>query len=171
MEAKLIKVLEHYHLYVGDKAIATTIVGNPMLLPNLSLKNCQAIELGYDLDELIDRAFDNMGYHSTVTHHEESQFKLGYKVAFKEAIEILVNEKFNRQDVIHALTYGVREAKNGRTHSQILEEYRNTHLIQQTEWDVEIVTTKRMENGKSGLDVPIIKPKLDADGCLILKKI
>ena len=52
METKLIKVLEHYHLYVGDKAIATTIVGNPMLLPNLSLKNCEAIERGYDLGEL-----------------------------------------------------------------------------------------------------------------------
>ena len=45
------------------------------------------------------------------------------------------------------------------------------HSQQQTEWDVEIATITRMENGKSGLGVPIEKIKLDPDGCLILKRI
>jgi hypothetical protein len=44
-------------------------------------------------------------------------------------------------------------------------------LQQPTEIEVEIVTTTRMENGKSGIDTPTIKPKLDSEGCLILKHV
>jgi hypothetical protein len=40
-----------------------------------------------------------------------------------------------------------------------------------TEWDVEIVTITRMENGKSGLDAPVERAKLDENGYLILKRI
>jgi hypothetical protein len=55
MKAKLIRVLDQYHLYDGDKAIATTIVGNPMLLPNLSKENCDEIFGVVDVEEIADR--------------------------------------------------------------------------------------------------------------------
>ena len=154
MKAKLIKVLEHYHLYDGDKAIATTIVGNPMLLPNLSLKNCQSIELGYDLENMAD--FYGAKAKGSL------DFKLGankgFEDGFQKAIEILGDKKFSEDDIRKAILLSMKYNDNAVIKS-----------LQQTEWDVEIVTTTIMENGKCGLDVPIIKPKLDADGCLILK--
>ena len=85
METKLIKVLEHYHLYDGDKAIATTIVGNPMLLPNLSLKNCQVIELGYDLDELAE---EGVKFHEQDEIHRPNSENL-YKKGFQKALELM----------------------------------------------------------------------------------
>ena len=57
MKAKLYKVENTFYLKVGETILGTS--SNPNLSASirysLSLKNCQAIELGYDLDELIDK--------------------------------------------------------------------------------------------------------------------
>ncbi len=66
MKAKLIKINDGQPdggFYIIRDLNGDAIEGK------LSLKNCQAIERGYDLDELVNRAFDYMGYHSTVTPH------------------------------------------------------------------------------------------------------
>ena len=96
----------------------------------------------------------------------------GFIKGFDKAMELNKDKVFTRADMIHALTYGVREAKIGRTHSQILEEYRTSHLQQPTEIEVEIV----MERIPDGLDeschIQYAKvPKLDSEGNLILKKL
>ena len=98
METKLIKVLEHYHLYVGDKAIATTIVGNPMLLPNLSLKNCEEVERGYDLDTEVENIVKTI-----VPDDRGKDIWYGTSMAvgkqcFKKALEILGDKKFSEGD-------------------------------------------------------------------------
>lgn len=178
METKLIKVLEHYHLYDGDKAIATTIVGNPMLLPNISLKNCQAIELGYDLDELAKEFVDyeDSLYHSTI--------KNTYMHGFQKAIEILGDKKYSEDDVNLAFVLGKNkdESRIGKLINS---------RLQQTEWDVEIemgntpiwedsdiqghVVCKKCGEWNESQIIPynckcVSKPKLDANGCLILKR-
>ena len=53
MKAKLYKENDGYSLFVDGKIFGDTD-GHPLkaITNKLSLKNCQAIELGYDLDEL-----------------------------------------------------------------------------------------------------------------------
>ena len=160
MEGKLIKVLDHYHLYVGDKAIATTIVGNPMLLPNLSLKNCQAIEDGYDLDELAKEYFKSTNENAVLWRH------IDFKAGFQKALEILGDKKFSEDDVNLAFVLG-KNKDESRINKLI------NSKLQQTEWDVIIKTT--CDGMVTGLccsevcDCNII-PKLDEDGCLILSQ-
>ena len=143
MRAKLIKLN-------GEYLLNPSIVGS-----KLSLKNCQEIANGYDLENMAD--FYGAKAKGSL------DFKLGankgFEDGFQKALEILGDKKFSEDDVKKAILLSMKYNDNAVIKS-----------LQQTEWDVEIVTTKRMENGKSGLDVPIIKPKLDADGCLILKR-
>ena len=155
MEAKLIKNKygdDFYYLMVGIDTYATTHKESFRIL---SLKNCEEIERGYDLENMAD--FYGAKAKGSL------DFKLGankgFEDGFQKALEILGDKKFSEDDVKKAILLSMKYNDNAVIKS-----------LQQTEWDVEIVTTKRMENGKSGLDVPIIKPKLDTDGCLILKR-
>ena len=158
METKLIKVLEHYHLYAGDKAIATTIVGNPMLLPNLSLKNCEAIERGYDLGELA------MGYDLYENINFVGQTR-AYKAGFQKALSILGYKKFSDEQLRTAYNVGYTDGKDGATFYN-----RFIQSLQQTEWDVEIVMETCQVMVQHG-DMEFQDfPKLDADGCIILKR-
>ena len=138
-------------------------------LGKLSLKNCQAIENGYDLEIL---ASDFMCSGNTIIGGEYSVWiKDAFKQGIQKAMELIEGKKYSRQDVIHALTYGVGESKKNRTHSQILEEYKNSHLIQPKEWEVEIVTKPFTEVDEGFELIPKREPKLDKDGCLILRRI
>ena len=142
----------------------------------LSMKNCQTIENGYDLDELTNRAFDNMGYHSTVTPHEEKQFKLGYRVAFREALEVNSDKRFTLKEMVECWN----RALEFQTYKETLGEYIKS--LRQNEWDVEVVMQKIKDETKiigsvkgvkgSGSKITTYKsvPKLDADGCLILRR-
>ena len=161
METKLIKVLEHYHLYAGDKAIATTIVGNPMLLPNLSLKNCEEVERGYDLDTEVENIVKTI-----VPDDRGKDIWYGTSMAvgkqcFKKALEILGNKKFSDEDMKKAIYIAWEGGDLASTH--IIES------LQQTEFDVEIVMGDPIGIGDKY--TPDTKPKLDEDGCLILRKI
>jgi hypothetical protein len=165
---------EYYLVNDMNITIATTdkiLLKEDGDMGKLSLKNCQAIENGYDLDELINRAFDNMGYHSTVTPYEEKQFKLGYMVAFREVLEILGDKRFDEEDILIAIecgyhagiNYNVDEEEQG---DKIIRLKDNLIVsLQQTEWDVEIVMDIC---GDKVYAVPEVV--LDENGCLILKR-
>ncbi len=138
----------------------------------LSLKNCQAIELGYDLDELA------MGYDLYEKINFVGQMR-AYKEGFQKALEILGDKKFSEEDVIKAIEIArngsMQEQHNGYgrpTESRfVLDNLPSDEIIQslqQTEWDVEIVclhTGDPEHTTNTGL------PKLDEDGCLILKRL
>ena len=81
MKATLIKAPDGYHLYDGLKAIATTIIDNAMLLPNLSKKNCDEIFSTMDAQALADKHYDE-----TVDYGLES--KMGFIKGFKKAMEL-----------------------------------------------------------------------------------
>jgi hypothetical protein len=161
-ELKLIKVLEHYHLYDGDKAIATSIVGNPMLLPNLSIKNCQAIENGYDLDDIVkNHPLEGSNYSHSCGLNQ------GIEYGFQKALEILGDKKFSEKDVISMIE---KSRETGLTAEYLILNN------QQNEWDVEIVTEPMnldeiREQGKGFLHCNTDKYKLDAEGKIILKRI
>ena len=91
---------------------------------------------------------------------------------FQKALEILGDKKYSEEDVKKAFEMGEDFGSlpfSSYTTSKRLNKKEYIQSIQQTEWDVEIV----MEYvGKIKLNkLHEMKPKLDADGCLILKRI
>ena len=143
----------------------------------LSLKNYQAIELGYDLDELVKEDFFRGKYQYHLANNHLEFFKSG----FQKALEILGDKKFSeenikdaynmgmlRQKVIHEayMDPGGRFVKNNK--EKCFDETGCIKSFQQTEWDVEIVclhTGDPEHTTNTGL------PILDVDGCLILKRL
>ena len=113
----------------------------------LSLKNCQAIELGYDLDELVKEDFFRGKYQYHLANNHLEFFKAG----FQKALEILGDKKFSEDDILKAIEMYYEK---GKIFIEIIQS------LQQTEWDVEVETHPR----------EWIK-KLDEDGCLILKRL
>ena len=150
MEGKLIKVENGYVLMVNNIMYATDN-------DKLSLKNCEAIENGYDLDELVKEQYPI----------DEPSFKRGFKLA----LEILGDKKFSEEDMIEFAKWTFLEVGSNtgkdRTNEQLLLEWKS---IQQTEFDVEIVMVKTPDGIFRENDVPYASPKLDAENCLILKR-
>ena len=171
MEAKLIKVENTFYLKVGETILGTS--SNPNLSASirylLSLKNCQAIERGYDLDELKTQyiqeqlsKFDKESYERYFPFAEDEANIL--IDGFQKALEILGDKKFTNNQMVSAIT---ESSISHRLPSLIIQD------LQQTEWDVEIV----MENKPYKYLVTIgevttskLEPKLDSDNCIILKR-
>ena len=156
MEAKLIKNKygdDFYYLMVDINTYATTHKESFRIL---SLKNCQAIERGYDLDELAKEFVDyeDSLYHSTI--------KNTYMHGFQKALEILGDKKYSGRNMLKAFTTGVFTDETSDYDFEFTELMQD---LQQTEWDVEIVMDV------CGDKVYVVaEPLLDADGCLILKR-
>ena len=135
------------------------------LIPKLSIKNCQAIEGGYDLDELAKIEYPIC----EVWNDEEALIReLAFKKGFQKALELMSDKKFSEADVINIAEY-VRVASQSspsvRT-KYLLAEYQS---LQKTEWEVEII----IEEGKDtfgNAELTWYNPKLDEKGCLILKR-
>ena len=164
MKGKLIKTSNGiYDLFEGTRFISTT--DSPDGTANkLSLKNCQAIELGYDLEELADEFAKTKSSHSTFQNTHKRDFREG----FQKALELMGDKKYSEENIkkmMKSASYGWFEADFDK------------HLatLQQTEWDVEIIE-ECLDKDYDGVDrkgdcITTGKPKLDAEGCLILKRI
>ena len=179
MKAKLMKNGTTTYVLVKDGKV----VGN---MENLSLKNCQAIERGYDLDEHI--AFEIQAYIAEKHNQDEcTGFMDGYEVGFQKALEIRGDKKFSEEELKQSM-WDLGDALFNNCQNEIKEDEPQKYIdfiiqsLQQTEWDVEIVMEFNPINHASGLqptgnelmDISIsqnYKPKLDTDGCLILKPI
>jgi hypothetical protein len=178
MKGKLIKTDVNF-LLEDDKGvvIASTSLNKEGL--SLSQKNCQAIELGYDLDELA------MGYDLYENINFVGQMR-AFKAGFQKALELMGDKKFSEEDVREAIEIArngsMQEQHNGYgrpTESRfVLDNLPSDKIIQslqQTEWDVEIVEECLDKNcdgvNKKGECITTGKPKLGEDGCLILKKL
>ena len=90
MKAKLIKVDNGWVLMV-DNIMYATDENAPYA--RLSLKNCQEIENGYDLDELAEK---NTSDCDASGCYPEYVFKDG----FKKALEILGDKKYSEEEVL-----------------------------------------------------------------------
>lgn len=170
MKAKLIKTKDGF--YVLNDEFGNYIHGK------LSIKKCQAIERGYDLDELAEEVYpiENTGNMYMPNRHEVSSIfrQEGFKAGFQKALELMGDKKFSEEDIYEAFSLGERGDRFE------LGELLDSH--QQTEWDVEIEMEKygRCElclkagfwhcahADTCGSAVEAERPKLDADGCLIL---
>ena len=169
MKAKLIKDGNLYGLKDGDKIIGTSDDELNSLLNypfRLSIKNCQSIERGYDLDELAKNLYkESLNYHL----QNESDYTFGVIDGFQKALELMGDKKFSEEDVLKAIEMYYKKKK---IFIEIIQS------LQQTEWDVDMCTYVDTQ----GYDIPdadsfnhgniftdTCVPKLDADGCLILK--
>jgi hypothetical protein len=166
MKAKLIKVLDQYHLYNGDKAIATTIVGNPMLLPNLSKENCDEIFGVVDIDKLATEYYKEYDNLPVIRYNS-------YTAGFNKAIELSKDKVFTLEDMLKVVKLTLEDAKESVVWSgeyyQHLAKRLLQSLQQQSEIEVEIEMKLNM-NGKNAIDRSMYIPKLDENGCLILIK-
>ena len=168
MEGKLIKTESTYHLVVNNKIIGS-MGDSDGKLQKLSLKNCQAIERGYDLDELAE-SLATMNVTRSTQNWEV--LKWGIKIGFQKTLEILGDKKFSEEDMRKAYQKGEEDSY---TQGGLTKQKEDNYIqsIQQTEWNVEI----EMECGEvkqcecsSNNNCLNPQPKLDADGCLILKR-
>ena len=171
MKAKLIKKRTGiYKLESNGDVIASSDIdmNNDLQLTKLSLKNCQEIENGYDLDELVKERFGEAFWHDG-----DKYFKEG----FQKALELMGDKKFSEEDVMLGWDAGVM-SKSIVFSMEQLEPHRESYQrnlkpasLQQTEWDVEVEMEQITLPFGANQFITESKPKLDADGCLILKKL
>jgi len=160
MEAKLIKNKygdDFYYLMVGINTYATTHKESFRIL---SLKNCQAIERGYDLDELALSMFPIV--EDWRENSDNADKRIIANQVLQKALEILGDKKFSDKDLLHIWNYS-------NLYYQGEKEYTFLNAIQslqQNEWDVII----KMRPASLVYISNLVIEELDADGCLILKR-
>lgn len=175
MEGKLIKMVKGYTLSLTDSiddlyGISNKQLAEDHLLHKLSLKNCQTIEMGYDLDELAESEYPLCRFENQNGDLEDfnEENRCAFKEGFKKAIELLHDKKFTEEDMIEASKYGYDFRSTTSFPEQEFEDscIRNTQQwlrYKQIEWDVVVEMIGTEGDGD-------YKPKLDEDGCLILKR-
>lgn len=188
MEAKLIK--EHGDFYlISDAEIKTgdeyikldnrprtlclgSTVSSYVKVPKLSLKNCQAIERGYDLDELVDEEISEFDLEVRIVYRRQLRESLANM--FSKAVELMGDKKFS-EFLDKEKELGISDIKT----IERIQWYYNTYFdkSQQTEWDVDVKMRSKdidelRESGEGFLNNKnLYVPELDADGCLILTRI
>ena len=169
MEGKLIKMVEGYTLSLTGSIDDLYGISNQQLaeehqLHKLSLKNCEVVEHGYDLDELAKLSYKCDPY---IAEYLEQEFKKG----FQKALEILGDKKFSEEDIKNGMlfSFDVFSERLSRNHiEERIVEY--IQSLQQTEFDVKIEMEEKRIGGFKGYGEYELVPKLDVDGCLILKR-
>ena len=175
MEGKLKKIGNEYKLYAQDDSCIATSWHSPY--QRLSKKNCEAIKNGYDLDEirkLADEDFEcELGDGPTTNESINSMIKKsnanGAEWGFKKAVGILGDKKFSEDDLREAIS----QTRKGMLYNK---QYEDEHIqsLQQTEWDVEIEMEQYVKYVPKSLETIYptggVRPKLDEDGCLILRR-
>ena len=176
MRAKLIKVEDVYRLLREDNLIiGTTDYEYQKAFSDhcykLSLKNCQAIENGYDLDKLADEYCTHEPKNAKELR-DVNIVKLGFRDGFQKALEILGDKKFSEEDVLEISWELFRDNPNIKKFSDFKKCFEeHIQSLQQNEWEVEIVMESigRVKLG-IGSKTEQMMPKLDADGCIVLKR-
>jgi hypothetical protein len=171
MKAKLIKQGNEYFLRSLIKDIPSSInvyhkisktegeFGFGEHSGKLSLKNCEAIANGYDLNELANESAEYM-------NDDDETSEIDFKVGFQKAMQL------NKDKV-----YTLGQLKTAMDMARVMTDGKYVHsgeeifqfLQQPQEIEVEIVMDKiPADLAPGGWDV---FPKLDAEGCLILKRV
>ena len=181
MKAKLIKHEVDYYCLLNDKGEVIADVNGGDIY-KLSLKNCQAIEREYDLDELaydystMSIFIDSRATEApTIKEIEDAEYisEIAFKAGFRKALEILGDKKFTKEDLLKTWNKGAfyGSTELGNIH------YFNGHLksLQQNEWDVEIEMEEKygwdLHSNPPEKEFSHLEPKLDADGFIILKRV
>ena len=187
MEGKLRKRDEHYFFWSSDwnpDKEEGFVANTTNLLPTkLSIKNCQSIENGYDLDELASKTYREFPTDELQHYNRDTQcFKKrkAFIKGFQKALEILGDKKFSENDMRRALSAGlsIGYGRQFEIENKQVEIDSYIKSLQQTEWDVEIEMEPYavcdfedfINDGKTHIIETKLRPRLDADGCLILRR-
>ena len=176
MEGKLIKTGDQFLLRnKEDEVIAIT--SGTMEGRMLSLKNCQAIENGYDLDELVREACDITDplRLDSQKYKQDPYFKIGFIKGFQKALSILGEKKFSKNKLLVDFVYFLNDRHFNKYMVDTDEVDLYLESLQQTEWDVEVCCyigngDKESDSFKDPFVTNTGIPKLDSNGCLILKR-
>jgi hypothetical protein len=177
MKAKLIKTENGYGLKDCELIAFVSTVRTEHRHHKLSLKKCQAIERGYDLYELAKENYHK--FWSVVDESEMLDHTFGYVEGFQKALELMGNKKFTEEDMkSFARNYyrEIRENTSNLLWEDLADKCMKEHIqsLQQNEWEVEVeMESIHSDNifDVNGNIKPTVRPKLDADGCLILKRV
>jgi hypothetical protein len=180
MKTKLIKREDNFYSLKVDGIVMAT--SNGMLVDyKLSKQNCDEIFGVVDVEKLAEECAETA--HTMDELYENGLF-YGFMSGFNKHAELNKDKVFTEFDIISAFEYGWNQRHFDKTDEDELREIQKRFIqsIQQpTEIDVEIV----MRNSRTG---NIVKhdsdlewdedglcdraiPKLDSNGCLILKPI
>lgn len=134
-----------------------TTISHVTKVSKLSLKNCEAIANGYDLDELCEQYATNP-MSNFAKHGDEYVAKNSFGRGFLKALELL-------GDMIKCFNASMDD---GWVRADFY-----IQSLQQTEWDVEIVMEccGKVYSQHCDGTCEHVKPLLDADGRLILKRV
>jgi hypothetical protein len=150
--------------------------GGHILDCKLSLYNCQAIENGYDLEELSEKEYSLHEINEELYGDSPdliSAYKAGVWDGLKRMAEIFGDKKFTDESLEEFLELSDDMCYNCNA-EKILG------MMKKTEWEVEIVTedipySKELSESdvrgfeEHGTKIKPIRYKLDKDGCVILK--
>jgi hypothetical protein len=177
MKGKLIKRSNsRFDFYTIEDIKQVNTIASSFDNPNgkLSVKNCEAIANGYDLDKLYLKHYLEVG--------TPNVSKWSFFEGAKAILEILGDKKFSEGDMMLSWDagvmsqaictsnyFGLKRQEQLKEHRDYYKENLKPVSLKQTEWDVEI----EMEyyDPIPPTRQTALRPKLDSDGCLILKRV
>jgi hypothetical protein len=167
MKGKLIKTDVNY-LLEDDKGVVIASTSTKEGINGLTKQNCDEIFGAVDVDKLAE---DFAKCHSIYpTAQDDTEY--GFKNGFNKAMEMNKDKVFTEEDMRKAYFDGYNDKEENRYFNP------SKSLQQPIEIDVEIKMEPCFYDQSLGgfstsytEDKPKEQPKLDKDGCLILKKI
>jgi hypothetical protein len=196
METKLIKVNDDYSIKQNGEYVAFAnedFTGyapqefRDNLIGVLSKQNCDGIFGVIDVDKLANEWVFETNGHKWSNNDDTAGDNYGsYKEGFNKAMELNKDKVFTLEDIKRAISFGEDNTDMDSFNTVISDKEVNEFiqsLQQPTEIEVEIVmeTKQQLVNGYKNQPENVIgfvaeyenilAPKLDSEGCLILKKI
>ena len=130
MKGKLIKRSNgRFDLYAIEDINQVNTIASSFDNPKgkLSVKNCESIELGYDLDELAEKHSETLW-----GGDKDNIGRASFYIGAKNILEILGDKKFSEEELSKAYY-----RNENRFKSEPFEVF--VQSLQQAEWDVEIL--------------------------------
>lgn len=158
-------------------------------LSRLCYENCEAIEKGYDLKEIVNTHLKEWEYEQLLGSGSATLAHDNFVMGFQKAIELMGDKRFSSRDMIFAYMTGTNSGaqfenmcdydnednSDAQEFAEEADKEFSESLKPKVEWDVYVETEPMnvdeiREQGKGFLNANINKSKLDLNGCLILKE-
>jgi len=165
MKTLLTRINGIYTLMKDGKMIASDDIDfqKDYELQKLSIENCNLIFGIFDVEKLAEDFAKNHSIYPSAKDDTEYGFKHG----FNKALELNKDKKFTLEQVIEAMSlYKRNEFAMSKVLVMVLEEPKEVAVeIEMESMNIDEIR----EQGKGFLNGNTMKPKLDENGCLILK--
>lgn len=180
IDLKLVrKDVNHYLLMSDGWTIGSTehenVKEESPIKYKLSLNNCKLIDAGFSEEEIKKESFEYSEKHQDVSSNigkylASACYQDGFESGFFKALEIMSSKKFTKEQMFNVYSYVV---KNGIVSGNKINDYILSMI--QKEWEVEMemcahYNSDFKDDGETHIIETILKPSLDFNGCLILKR-